>query len=170
MKYSLLTEAWIPVHKSGKIQLIGLLDLFASWEKISDIYADNPPRQIAIYRFLIALIHSALRGPESVAEYHQIWQDSQLSDRVCKYLQQWTERFDLLHPDYPFLQDPKITQIKRTSIVKAVYQDANTPIIWFKPRDILWLSLADAAQEILRLQSLDLGGKKSDSVTGSPGR
>jgi CRISPR system Cascade subunit CasA len=152
MSYSLLTEAWIPVRQSGKMHPIGLLDLFTNWEEISDIYADNPPRQIAIYRFLIALMHSALRGPESVAEYHQIWQDPHLGDRICKYLQQWQDRFYLLHPDYPFLQDPTITQINPTSIVKAVYQDANTPIIWFKPRDIPWLSLADAAQEVLRMQ------------------
>jgi CRISPR system Cascade subunit CasA len=170
MSYSLLTEAWIPVRQSRIMQPIGLLDLFTNWEEISDIYADNPPRQIAIYRFLIALMHSALRGPESVAEYHQIWQDPHLGDRICKYLQQWQDRFDLLHPDRPFLQDPTITQINPTSIVKAVYQDANTPIIWFKPRDIPWLSLADAAQEVLRMQSLDLGGRKSDSITGSPGR
>jgi CRISPR system Cascade subunit CasA len=170
MSYSLLTEAWIPVRQSGKMQSIGLLDLFTNWEKISDVYADNPPRQIAIYRFLIVLMHSALRGPGSVVEYHQIWQDPQLGNRIYKYLQQWAERFDLLHPDRPFLQDPTITQIKPTSIVKAVYQDANTPVIWFKPRDIPWLSLADAAQEILRLQSLDLGGRKSDSVTVGAGR
>jgi CRISPR system Cascade subunit CasA len=170
MSYSLLTEAWIPVRQAGQMQPIGLLDLFANWEKNSDIYTNNPPRQIAIYRFLIALMHSALRGPESVAEYHRIWQDPQLGDRICEYLQQWEERFDLLHPDRPFLQDPTIIQIKPTSIVKAVYQDANTPIIWFKPRDIPWLSLADAAQEIIRLQSLDLGGKKSDSITVGAGR
>lgn len=170
MSYSLLTAAWIPVRQAGKLKPVGLLELFSSWEEIDDIYTDNPPRQIAIYRFLIAVVHSALRGPDERAEYLALWSDDKLSDRICEYLQQWVERFDLLHPDRPFLQDPTITQINSTPIVKAVYQDANTPIIWFKPRDILWLSLSDAIQELLRLQSLDLGGMKSDSKNIGPGR
>jgi CRISPR system Cascade subunit CasA len=170
MSYSLLTEAWIPVRQTGKMKQVGLLELFSNWNAIDDIYTDNPPRQIAIYRFLIAVVHSALRGPDGKAEYLELWNDEKLGDRICDYLQQWQERFDLLHPDRPFLQDPTITQINPTPIVKAVYQDANTPIIWFKPRDILWLSLSDATQELLRLQSLDLGGMKSDSKNLGPGR
>jgi CRISPR system Cascade subunit CasA len=171
MSYSLLTSPWIPVRQGGQFKLVGLLELFQSWDALHDVCAANPPRQIALYRFLIAIIHATLRGPSTPQEYKSLWTDRQLGDRICTYLNQWTERFDLLHPKRPFLQDSSIAAtVGQTPIGKAVYQDANTPIIWFKPNDNPWLALADAAQELLRMQSLELGGRKSDAITAGPGR
>lgn len=167
MSYSLLTEPWIPVRQGSKFQSLGLLQLFQSWDSISDACAANPPRQIALYRFLIAIVHSAIRGPATPADYKALWKNQQLANQVCEYLNQWGYRFDLLHPEYPFFQDAKMPEsIRQTPIGKAVYQDANTPIIWFKPNDTPWLALPEAAQELLRMQSLELGGKKGDTTTG----
>ncbi|MBD2037763.1 type I-E CRISPR-associated protein Cse1/CasA [Leptolyngbya sp. FACHB-321] len=171
MSYSLLTEPWIPARQGGEVKSIGLLQLFQSWNSLHDLCAANPPRQIALYRFLIAIAHAAFRGPATTQEYKALWVDRQLGDRICEYLNQWANRFDLLHPDRPFLQDVRIaTTIGQTPIGKAIYQDANTPIIWFKPSDTPWLALPDATQELLRMQSLELGGRKSDSITAGPGR
>jgi len=170
MSYSLLTQPWIPVRQAGQVRFVGLLELFASWDTWHDVHAVNPPRQIALYRFLIAIVHAALRGPATPHEYQALWADRQLADRICAYLQRWATRLDLLHPQHPFLQDVSMTHIGQTPIGKAVYQDANTPIIWFKPNDTPWLTLPDATQELLRMQSLELGGRKSDAVTPGPGR
>lgn len=171
MSYSLLTKPWIPVRQGNEFQSVGLLQLFQSWDSLSDVYAANPPRQIALYRFLIAIVHAAIRGPATPADYKALWNNKQLADQVCEYLNHWGDRFDLLHPEYPFFQDAKMPEsIKQTPIGKAVYQDANTPIIWFKPNDTPWLALPEATQELLRMQSLELGGRKSDAKTAGPGR
>jgi CRISPR system Cascade subunit CasA len=171
MSYSLLTEDWIPIRQSGKFKCISLLQLFQDWNSIQDVCAINPPRQIALYRFLIAIAHAALRGPATMQDYKALWADGKVGDRICEYLNQWADRFDLLHPEHPFLQDIRIAAtVGQTPIGKAVYQDTNTPIIWFKPRDTPWLTLPDATQELLRMQSLELGGRKSDSITTGPGR
>jgi CRISPR system Cascade subunit CasA len=171
MSYSLLSEPWIPVRQGGQSKRVGLLELFQSWHALQDVCAANPPRQIALYRFLIAIVHAALEGPATPQEYKELWVDKQLGKRICTYLNHWAERFDLLHPDRPFLQDISIAgTIGQTRIGKAVYQDANTPIIWFKPNDTPWLALPDATQELLRMQSLELGGRKSDAITAGPGR
>jgi CRISPR system Cascade subunit CasA len=171
MSYSLLTKPWIPVRKGQQLKPISLLELFQSWDSLHDVCAANPPRQIALYRFLIAIVHAALRGPATPQEYKALWADRQLGERICTYLNQWTERFDLFHPEHPFLQDIQIPRtIKQTHIGKAVYQDTNTPIIWFKPNDTPWLLLSDATQELLRMQSLELGGKKGDAITTGAAR
>jgi CRISPR system Cascade subunit CasA len=171
MTYSLLREPWIPVRTSGGLEHVDLLVLFKDWKRIQDVCAANPPRQLAMYRFLIAIIHAALRGPDSASAYRQLWNRDDLSIQISAYLEKWAARFDLKHPDHPFLQTPEIaTSVGKTQIGKAVYQDSNTPIIWFKPSDTPWLLPADAAQELLRMQSLELGGRKSDSVTAGPGR
>jgi len=170
MSYSLLTQPWIPVRQAAQVRFVGLLELFDSWDTWHDVCAANPPRQIALYRFLIAIVHAALRGPATPSDYKALWTDQQLAKRICTYLHQWAERFDVLHPKHPFLQDVSISNIGQTPIGKAVYQDANTPIIWFKPNDTPWLTLPDATQELLRMQSLELGGRKSDLVTVGPGR
>ncbi|MBC7928618.1 MAG: type I-E CRISPR-associated protein Cse1/CasA [Bryobacteraceae bacterium] len=171
MTYSLLYEPWIPVRKSGRLAQVGLIALFKNWESIQDVSAANPPRQIALYRFLIAIVHAALRGPRSASAYQQLWEQDDLGTQIYTYLEKWAERFDLQHPERPFLQSPDIAgSVGETAIGKAVYQDANTPIIWFKPGDTPWLTAADAAQELLRMQSLELGGRKSDLVTAGPGR
>lgn len=171
MRYSLLMQPWIPVRQEGQFKHVGLLELFQSWDSLQDVCAANPPRQIVLYRFLIAIVHAALRGPSTPQDYTALWADRHLGERICAYLTQWVERFDLLHPEQPFLQDVSIAAtIRQTPIGKAVYQDTNTPVIWFKPNDTPWLYLPEAAQELLRMQSLELGGRKSDAITAGPGR
>lgn len=173
MSYCLLTKPWIPVLHNSKYCHIGLLELFEQWNDVRDICTANPPRQIALYRFLIAIAHSATREPSSVNNYRELWHDDGygLSNQICQYLDQWKHRFDLIDPNYPFLQDPGIINtVNPVSVFKAIYQDANTPIIWFKPTHNSWMDLADVAQELLRMQSLELGGRKSDCVSVAGGR
>lgn len=171
MSFSLLTKEWIPVRTASRLQQVGLLHLFQNWDTFHDIGAANPPRQIALYRLLIAIVHAAIRGPNTPSEYRKLWSDPQFGEEICNYLHQWENRFDLLDDENPFLQDKSLTEkIKELPIGKALYQDANTPIIWFKPYETPWLSLADATQELLRMQSLELGGRKSDLVTAGAGR
>ncbi|MBW4550452.1 MAG: type I-E CRISPR-associated protein Cse1/CasA [Aphanocapsa sp. GSE-SYN-MK-11-07L] len=65
MTFNLIDQPWIPVvSQAWQRQEISLTELFATWEKLREIQADNPPTTLAIYRFLLAILHRAYQGPK----------------------------------------------------------------------------------------------------------
>ena len=109
MRFNLLDECWIPViQKDWRQKEVSLLELFQTWETVREIQADNPPTTLAIYRFLLAVLHRAYQGPKNVDHWEEIQQDN--GKRAIAYLEKWRDRFDLFHPEQPFMQDSEIPE------------------------------------------------------------
>ncbi|ACK70859.1 CRISPR-associated protein, Cse1 family [Gloeothece citriformis PCC 7424] len=169
--YSLLTEPWIPVvyNDSLKYKNISLQDLFLEWENLKTVQGINPPRTIALWRWLIAFTQWSIQGTKTIDEWKQLWTDENLGSRIIKRLETVKERLDLLHPDFPFGQCKDLreeTKGKEPSPVsKILFQDKDSGLLWSKYSDQnpAFLSYAEAVQELLRLLCCDLGGTKSDS-------
>ena len=65
--FNLVDQQWIPVvSQNWQRREISLTELFNSWETFREIQADNPPTTLAIYRFLLAILHRAYQGPRNV--------------------------------------------------------------------------------------------------------
>jgi len=107
--FSLLQEPWIPlIANDGTHDLGSLRDTLlrpAAWQRIG---ATNPIEALALYRLLLAICHRGI-GPgdtEDRAALLENWPSQSLED----YLDRWTERFDLFHPERPFLQAPDLAE------------------------------------------------------------
>lgn len=66
---------------------------------------NSPLETAALYRLLLAVLHSALRGPENAAAWNELWQAGTWdTDWLNAYLDEWRHRFDLFDPQRPFYQ------------------------------------------------------------------
>jgi CRISPR system Cascade subunit CasA len=164
--FNLVDECWIPVIKNDWQQAeISLVELFQTWETVREIQADNPPTTLAIHRFLLAILHRAYQGPKNVDHWEEIQLDN--GKGAIAYLEQWRDRFELLHPEHPFMQDAGITKEYAGDVYLAhVLHGNNTSTVFC--HDHQWsnssLSIPEAARLVLRLHNFDTGGRKTGAT------
>ena len=166
MGFNLLDECWIPViRQDWQRAEISLIELFQTWETVREIQADNPPTTLAIHRFLLAVLHRAYQGPKNVDHWEEIQQDN--GKGAIAYLEKWRDRFDLFHPERPFMQDAEIPEESSGEVYLAhVLHGNNTSTVFCHEHE--WshssLSIPEAARLVLRLQNFDTGGRKTGAT------
>ncbi len=103
MSFSLLTESWIPLIAHDGTQTNGSLhDVLLFPDRWRGVGTTKPTEVFALYRLLLAICHRAI-GPGNLSQRAALlkhWPSQELET----YLDHWSERFDLFHPLYPFLQ------------------------------------------------------------------
>lgn len=132
---------------------------------MKEIQADNPPTTLALYRFLLAVLHRAYQGPKNVDHWEEIQQDN--GKKAIAYLHQWRDRFDLFHPEYPFMQDASIAEKDAGEVYLAsVLHGNNTSTVFCHEHQ--WsnaaLTIPEAARLVLRLHNFDTGGRKTGAT------
>ena len=166
MGFNLLDECWIPViRQDWQRAEISLIELFQTWETVREIQADNPPTTLAIHRFLLAVLHRAYQGPKNIDHWEEIQQDN--GKGAIAYLEKWRDRFDLFHPERPFMQDAEIPEESSGEVYLAhVLHGNNTSTVFCHEHE--WshssLSIPEAARLVLRLQNFDTGGRKTGAT------
>ncbi len=119
--YNLIDQPWIPcVSPDGIVKGYTLREVLSRSHDLRAVVGDTPLETASIYRLLLAVLHSALRGPATAREWHKIWQDASL-DRpwLHDYLDQWKHRFDLFDKDHPFYQ-ARDERAKPKSVISLV--------------------------------------------------
>jgi CRISPR system Cascade subunit CasA len=155
MSFNLLQEPWIPVVKDNwEYQELSLLDFFRTWQNLREIQADNPPTTLAIYRLLLVIMHSAYQGPKNIDD----WERIQLDDgkKAIEYLEKWRDRFDIFHPEHPFMQDLALTEDKAVPIFAIHTMSTSTVFSHEHEFSGYAISLPEAARLLVRLQSVDI--------------
>lgn len=155
MTFNLVDQPWIPVvNQSLERREVSLVELFSTWKTLREIQGDNPPTTLAIYRFLLAILHRAYQGPKDVDHWEEIQQDD--GKQAIAYLNQWRDRFDLFHPDYPFMQDTALTEDKAVPIY-AIHTMSTSKVFSHEHE---WsgykVTPPEAARLLIRLQSFDI--------------
>ena len=111
MTFSLLQERWIPlVAKDGTHTVRSLRDALLNPADWAGIGTTNPIEVFALYRLLLAICHRAI-GPGTL-EQRPTLLDSWPSPELESYLETWADRFDLFHPQRPFLQVAELASAK----------------------------------------------------------
>lgn len=163
--FDLTQKNWVPVvTQDGLYREVSLLELFAQWDSLRELQADNPPTTLALHRFLLALLHWVYEGPEDEEDWERIKDDN--GEEVITYLKEHQDCFDLLHPDRPFMQDSTLTVDMAGEIYQAyVLHGNNTSTVFCHEHQ--WsgdsLDIAAAARLVLRLHVFDVGGRKTGS-------
>lgn len=155
MSFNLVDQPWISVVSQGwQRQEVSLTEVFTTWETLKEIQADNPPTTLALYRFLLAILHRAYDGPKGVDHWEQIQQDN--GKQAIAYLNQWRDRFDLFHSEHPFMQDMALTEDKAVPIY-AIHTMSTSKVFSHEHE---WsgykVSSSEAARLMVRLQSVDI--------------
>jgi CRISPR system Cascade subunit CasA len=155
MSFNLLQEPWIPIVKNNwEYQELSLLDFFRTWQNLREIQADNPPTTLAIYRLLLAIMHSAYQGPKNIDDWEKIQLDN--GKKAIEYLEKWRDRFDIFHPEYPFMQDLALTEDKAVPIFAIHTMSTSTVFSHEHEFSGYAISRPEAARLLVRLQSVDV--------------
>ncbi len=166
MTFNLLDQAWIPVvSKDWQRMEVSLIELFTIGETLKEIQADNPPTTLAIYRLLMAILHRAYQGPRDVDHWEEIKQDK--GKGAIAYLNQWRDRFDLFHLDYPFMQDATINEKDAGEVYLAsLLHGNNTSTVFCHEHQ--WsnatLTIPESARLVVRMHNFDTGGRKTGAT------
>lgn len=95
-------DKWIPVMTlDGKPQLAGLCEVMAEGKRFGDL-AVRPHERVALMRLFLCVAHAALKGPRDYDKWRDV--PSQLPDASTAYLKRWNNKFELFHPEKPWLQ------------------------------------------------------------------
>lgn len=105
--YDLLTEPWIPVlHADGIADALGLRDALLQAHQLRSLSGETPLVTASLYRLLLAVLYRAL-GVLTPDAWEDLWEQGHFPEAaLISYLERWSERFDLFHPERPFLQWP----------------------------------------------------------------
>jgi CRISPR system Cascade subunit CasA len=168
MSFNLLDEPWIPVTNSDfQVREISLVELFQGWQSLRDIQAENPPTTLALYRLLLAVLHRAYQGPRNEDHWEAISEDN--GEGAISYLQQQRDRFNLLNPERPFMQDP-ILPLDKAVPIYAIHTMSTSQVFSHEHE---WsgysITLSQSARLLVRLQGVDITSLRAFYVGQSSG-
>ena len=91
--FNLLDEKWLPVrYVDGRVEEIGLLQLFTESQQISALAETAPPNLIALYRLLLAITHRAFTrqfGSWAVRDMVRYYWEGLPVEASQEYLEHW---------------------------------------------------------------------------------
>lgn len=173
--YNLLDEPWIAVlDVHGHDRSLSLLDLLRQAREVRRLAGELPTQDAAVLRLVLAVLYRALPvegDDEDRLEVWKSWWNEGLPTReVETYLERYRDRFDVLHPQFPFFQvaDLHAASGKLSGIDKLI---ADLP-----PHRLFTnragegseaLALDEAARWLVHCQAFDMSGIKTGAA-GDP--
>lgn len=101
--FNLIEERWLPVTSlAAEPRLASLRELLREPAAYRGLSTTVPTEFLALHRLLLAICHRAI-GPGDLYQRSNLLQ-AWPSHQIMAYLDRWSERFDLFHPDRPFMQ------------------------------------------------------------------
>ena len=161
--FNLVDQAWIPcIGVEGRICELSLRRTLAEAHEISGIAGSTPLETAALYRLLLAVLHSALRGPESAAAWGALWRAGKWDEPwLHEYLDRWKYRFDLFDPQRPFYQS-RDERVKTKSIINLAMDMAsgNNAVLFDHHTEAggAVISSSLAARLVITVQTFGLAG------------
>lgn len=162
--FNLIDQPWIPcVQMNGHVAELSLHETLAKAHELRGIQGDSPLETAATYRFLLAILHSALRGPASRSEWAKLWNNKQWEmKRLDSYLKEWHSRFDLFDAERPFYQvkNNKAGRQKTTNdVIPDVSSGTNATLFNHSiDENIIVLPASKAASTLLVMQTMSIAG------------
>lgn len=171
--YNVLDEPWVLVRTAaGETEEVSLLDLFRRSTDLAEIVGDVPTQAFAILRLAVAVLHRSVDGPADEDQWRDLWESGGPPlQRIEAYLEQFRDRFDLLHPVAPFFQVAGLRAAKdEFSGLEKLVADVPAGHPFFTTRigaGLARLTYAEASRWLVHLQAFDASGIKSGAV-GDP--
>ncbi|MFY1631663.1 type I-E CRISPR-associated protein Cse1/CasA [Solwaraspora sp. WMMB335] len=172
MSFDLIDRPWLLVQRlDGQVEDVSLADVFRRAHQLKRVAGDLPTQEFAILRLLLAVLHCAVDGP-TTGQWADLWRAGELPvDDVIGYLDDYRDRFDLLHPQTPFYQVADLRTGKDEVFgLERLIADVPTGSPLFTARSgpaLRRISHAEAARWLVHAQAYDPAGIKSGAVGDS---
>ena len=178
--FDLRKEKWIPVKTlTGENIEVSLFDALLKAREYKRIDDQSPLVVASLHRFLLAVLHRALKGPTDIKQNVEWFKNGFPEKEIKNYLDKWGDRFDLFHTDYPFYQVRDLPEEfkKHWHILTSESGSGSTSALFnynhrnnSNASDEL-INPSHIARRLLEHQSFSLGGlikKIMDSQPGFP--
>lgn len=168
--FDLIDQPWIQLRMlDGSISEYSLTETFECAHQASGIVGEIPTMTFALTRLLLAILHRAVDGPVDIPHWSDLWGEDVLPGKdVRRYLQDYRERFDLLHPVTPFYQVAGLRSAKNeTSGLERLIADIPNGITYFSNRSgsaLESIGYAEAARWLVHAQAYETAGIKTGAV------
>lgn len=167
--FNLVEEPWIPcTDLEGVRRLLSLRDLFVQAHELRYLSTQSPLTEAALFRILLAVVHRAVNGPKSTAEWKDLYTGERFDHRIHEYLDKGSQHFDLFSPDRPFYQTPGLMVINEreepvpqriASIMLGTASGNNKTLFDHTTTDTpIRLTPDEAALTLITAQMFSLGG------------
>lgn len=169
--FSLINSPWLPVRmKDGRLHHLGLLATFERANDIDALADTSPTDVVAQYRLLLAVLHRAvtLHVPGWGLSNRVDWYANGLPlEAIRRYLDDFQDRFWLLHPEVPFMQvaalaaaDETRDKRKAWTQISLAAANGNTPVMFDHALDARpeAIGFAEAARMLLGFLQFTPGG------------
>jgi len=172
--FNLIDQPWIPcVETDGRVMDFNLRDTFAKAHELRGVQGDSPLETAGLYRLLLAIVHSVLRGPANKGEWEQLWNAKAfLTDAFSAYFEQWYSRFDLFDGERPFYQIRGEQMVEKSALLLTHgMSTANELFEHSMVVETMPIRCAQAARMLLVGQYFGLGGlvhPKFPNLTSAP--
>lgn len=164
-RFDLMTEPWLPVMLTdGTPVQFGLKDFYTHAHKARGLNEPSPLAYTAVMRFLLAIVHRAIRGPKDPLDWAERWRSGRFNEaEINRYLDDHESRFDLFHHERPFAQVGPDVVVKDSSPVTRLFMErtsGNNPTLF----DHAWddeppaLSPGEAARALLTAHAYAFAG------------
>lgn len=182
--YNLIFEPWLPVldagvdlratpHAPTTLREVGLREILTRAHEIREVYTDSPLETIALNRLLLALVIDAFVPSPDEDQWRSVWKHGRFdADTVSRYFSDpvRADRFDLLHPEYPFYQHPQPLAKEPSPISKLFHAQAsgNNATLFGHELDNFPVpaSLAKTTRGVVCAQAFSLAGLAGASRKG----
>lgn len=165
--FNLTNKKWLPcVMTDGTLRDLNLREVLLEAASVKEIVGDSPPVTIALYRLLLAILHRALKSPQTADEWQKIREAGEFNrQKLENYFDKWKERFDLFDEKNPFYQSVSAREnVQEGAIIQLYFQGKNNATLFDhstinQPNS---LTPAEAARYLIAFQGFDFGGIKAD--------
>jgi CRISPR system Cascade subunit CasA len=112
----LVERQWLSARKGHSTDVFGLRELLLQAHDLTDIDVGIPPAASGLWRMLTVMA-ARITGLDVQDQGWEEWEDRRDAaieegsfgeKTVLQYFEKYRDRFDLFHPDRPFLQDPRL--------------------------------------------------------------
>lgn len=174
--FNLIDEPWILVRfPDGEAREVSLRDALLQWTEIRELVGELPTVRFAIQRLLMAILYrAAAEKRDAVVDFdawNALWEDPDgFAEDVISYLEEYHDRFDLRHPDFPFFQVAGLHSAKNevSSLERLVVDSPLGGLFTTRTeRGISQIGWAEAARWLIHAHAFDVSGIKTGAV-GDP--
>jgi CRISPR system Cascade subunit CasA len=111
-RFNLINEPWIPCERTGGGRvLLGLEDALLQAHTLSAVHDESPLTTAMLHRGMLAILHRVL-APRTIEDWTALWEARSFDgQKLMAYFKKWRERFDLFHPERPWLQVSQLEEV-----------------------------------------------------------
>jgi CRISPR system Cascade subunit CasA len=189
-EFNLLNEPWIAVIKhNGQKEEVSLVTVFERAHEWKRLAGEMDSQDIAVLRLLLAILHAVfsrydlsgkfepIKSPsEALWRWKSLWDKRTLDVPIInEYLNMYSNRFWLFHPEAPFYQVPNLENATEYTAAKlnGTLSESNNKLRLFPQRsgdEKTALSYPEAARWLLYINSFDdTSAKPKGKGLPSPG-